>query len=82
MQFGSYRVICKPQWFLFCLSPYLFSEWHIVPQLYMNEKQVEDSENRCGVFIGFYFYPSPTSIQTQTQTCLPLHRHTENPRNW
>ena len=39
MQFGSYRVICKPQRFLFCLSPYLFSEWHIVPQLCIQIKQ-------------------------------------------
>ena len=37
-----YRVVfavCKPQRFLFCLSPYLFSEWHIVPQLYIQIKQ-------------------------------------------
>ena len=27
------------QRFLFCLSPYLFSEWHIVPQLYIQIKQ-------------------------------------------
>ena len=29
----------KHQQFLFCLSPYLFSEWHIVPQLYFQIKQ-------------------------------------------
>ena len=37
-----YRVVftvCKSQRFLFCLSPYLFSEWHIVPQLYIHIKQ-------------------------------------------
>ena len=31
--------ICKHQRFLFCLSPYLFSEWHIVPQLCIHIKQ-------------------------------------------
>ena len=31
--------VCKSQRFLFCLSPYLFSEWHIVPQLYIQIKQ-------------------------------------------
>ena len=30
---------CKRQRFLFCLSPYLFSEWHIVPQLCIQIKQ-------------------------------------------
>ena len=30
---------CKSQRFLFCLSSYLFSEWHIVPQLYIQIKQ-------------------------------------------
>ena len=29
----------SPQRFLFCLSPYLFSEWHIVPQLCVQIKQ-------------------------------------------
>ena len=32
-------MFCKLQRFLFCLSPYLFSEWHIVPQLYIQIKQ-------------------------------------------
>ena len=122
MQFGTYRVICKiqrfifclrlyvfsmhslrvptffilfvtasvspmmstvlhAQRFLFCLSPYLFSEWHIVPQLciqikqsrvtlvklYMNVKQVEDSENRCGVFIGFCLPPTQQRPQNPHQ---------------
>ena len=31
--------VCRFQCFLFCLSPYLFSEWHIVPQLYIHIKQ-------------------------------------------
>ena len=31
--------VCKSQRFLFCLSPHLFSEWHIVPQLYIQIKQ-------------------------------------------
>ena len=30
---------CKRQRFLFCLSPYLFSKWHIVPQLCVQLKQ-------------------------------------------
>ena len=30
---------CKHQRFLFCLSMYLFSEWHIVPLLYIQIKQ-------------------------------------------
>ena len=30
---------CIRQRFLFCLSSYLFSEWHIVPQLYIQIKQ-------------------------------------------
>ena len=29
----------EPQRFLSCLSSYLFSEWHIVPQLYIQIKQ-------------------------------------------
>lgn len=32
MRYHQFR---KRQRFLFCLSPYLFSEWHIVPQLYI-----------------------------------------------
>ena len=36
-----------------CLSPYIFYEWHIVPQLYLYVKQVEDSENICGVLLVF-----------------------------
>ena len=35
----SLCAVYKPQRFLFCLSPYLFSEWHIVPQLYVQIKQ-------------------------------------------
>ena len=31
--------VCVSQRFLFCLSPYLFSEWHIVPQLCIQIKQ-------------------------------------------
>ena len=31
--------VCRFQLFLFCLSPYLFSEWHKVPQLYIQIKQ-------------------------------------------
>ena len=31
--------VCKSQRFLFCLSPYLFSEWHIVPLLSIQTKQ-------------------------------------------
>ena len=31
--------VCRFQRFLFCLSPYLFSEWHIVPLLYIQIKQ-------------------------------------------
>ena len=31
--------VCGSQRFLFCLSPYLFSEWHIVPQLCVQIKQ-------------------------------------------
>ena len=49
----SQSAVCMPQRFLFCLSPYLFSEWHIVPQLCVQIKQVEDSENRYGVYLGF-----------------------------
>ena len=35
----SQCAVCGSTWFLFCLSPYLFSEWHIVPQLYIHIKQ-------------------------------------------
>ena len=35
----SQCAVCGSHWFLFCLSPYLFSEWHIVPQLYIQIKQ-------------------------------------------
>ena len=35
----SQCAVCGFTWFLFCLSPYLFSEWHIVPQLYIQIKQ-------------------------------------------
>ena len=31
--------VCRFQRFLFCLSPYLFSGWHIVPQLCIQIKQ-------------------------------------------
>ena len=37
--FRETATVCKSQWFLFCLSPYLFSEWHIVPQLCIHIKQ-------------------------------------------
>ena len=35
----SQCTVCVHQRFLFCLSPYLFSEWHIVPQLCIQLKQ-------------------------------------------
>ena len=35
----SQCAVCVHQRFLFCLSPYLFSEWHIVPQLCVQIKQ-------------------------------------------
>ena len=35
----SQCAVCVHQRFLFCLSPYLFSEWHIVPLLYIQIKQ-------------------------------------------
>ena len=35
----SQCAVCGSHWFLFCLSPYLFSEWHIVPQLCIQIKQ-------------------------------------------
>ena len=38
-QMYSQCSICGSHWFLFCLSPYLFSGWHIVPQLYIQIKQ-------------------------------------------
>ena len=31
--------VCGSHWFLFCLSPYLFFEWHIVPLLCIHIKQ-------------------------------------------
>ena len=37
--FPSVITVYEHQRFLFCLSPYLFSEWHIVPQLYIQIKQ-------------------------------------------
>ena len=37
--FSSDTLFRNPQRFLFCLSLYLFSEWHIVPQLYIQIKQ-------------------------------------------
>ena len=36
----SHCAVCVHQRFLFCLSPYLFSEWHIVPQLCVQLKQL------------------------------------------
>ena len=36
MRYHQFRI---RQRFLFCLSPYLFSEWHIVPQLCIQIKQ-------------------------------------------
>ena len=36
MRYHQFR---KRQRYLFCLSPYLFSEWHIVPQLCIQIKQ-------------------------------------------
>ena len=38
-QMYSQCAVCGSHWFLFCLSPYLFSEWHLVPQLYIQIKQ-------------------------------------------
>lgn len=38
-QMYSQCAVCGYHWFLFCLSPYLFSEWHKVPQLYIQIKQ-------------------------------------------
>ena len=38
-QMYSQCAVCRSHWFLFCLSPYLFSEWHIVPQLGVQTKQ-------------------------------------------
>ena len=38
-QMYSLCAVCGSHWFLFCLSPYLFSEWHIVPQLCIQIKQ-------------------------------------------
>ena len=35
----SQCAVCGYHWFLFCLSPYLFSEWHIVPLLCIQIKQ-------------------------------------------
>ena len=37
--FRVVTTVYEHQWFLFCLSPYLFSKWHIVPQLYIQIKQ-------------------------------------------
>lgn len=38
-QMYSQCAVCGFQRFLFCLSPYLFSGWHIVPQLCIQIKQ-------------------------------------------
>ena len=38
-QMYSQCAVCGSHWFLFCLSPHLFSEWHIVPQLCIQIKQ-------------------------------------------
>ena len=38
-QMYSQCAVCGSHWFLFCLSPYLFSGWHIVPQLCIQIKQ-------------------------------------------
>ena len=38
-QMYSQCAVCGYHWFLFCLSPYLFSEWHIVPLLCIQIKQ-------------------------------------------
>ena len=38
-QMSSQCAVCGSHWFLFCLSPYLLSEWHIVPQLCIQTKQ-------------------------------------------
>ena len=37
--YDSQCAVCVHQRFLFCLSPYMFSEWHIVPQLCIQIKQ-------------------------------------------
>ena len=40
LRLDVFSVLCLlAQRVLFCLSPYLFSEWHIVPQLYIQIKQ-------------------------------------------
>ena len=38
-QMYSQCAVCGYHWFLFCLLPYLFSEWHIVPLLCIQIKQ-------------------------------------------
>ena len=38
-QMYSQCAVCGSHWFLFCLSPHLFSEWHIVPLLFIQIKQ-------------------------------------------
>ena len=37
--FQEVTIVHEHQQFLFCLSPHLFSEWHIVPQLCIQTKQ-------------------------------------------
>ena len=43
----SQCAVCVHQRFLFCLSPYLFSEWHIVPQLCVHIKQLRTHSRKA-----------------------------------
>ena len=76
--------VCGSQRFLFCLSPYLFSEWHIVPQLCVLLKQLRvysrkalaecKASRRLGKQIrGLYRFclsPPCSSFSSKTHTML------------
>ena len=82
-----YRVVfavCKPQRFLFCLSPHQFSEWHIVPQFYIQIKQSRvhsrkalsecKASRRLGKQIRCFYRFLSTSTYWLSRFCLkPTH---------
>ena len=81
----SQSAVCAPT-VLFCLSSYLFSEWHIVPQLYIQIKQSRvysrkalyecKASRRLGKQIRglsrFLFNPMPSCHKTEKGGCPRL----------
>ena len=82
--FRVVTTVYEHQWFLFCLSLYLFSEWHIVPQLCIQTKQSRvhsrkalsecKASRRLGKQIRCFYRFLSTSTYWLSRFCLkPTH---------